>query len=193
VNATWPTVYQVPSKNYNISRPIHTQQQDGKESSTRLMNPDPSPSKAYKRSNHISGIFARTNQIFGGKSSSHKEEQTTIPKSISTTSISRPPSVDRASRKSTDSRRSISFGLGFKKRRSGSLSVSEHTIQQDKPIRFSEASFSLNIARAPTPSHLSQYDNEDGEVRITILNFDNTCFLKPGAPNLCAFGVNLFN
>ncbi|PMD29641.1 hypothetical protein L207DRAFT_593211 [Hyaloscypha variabilis F] len=171
VNATWPTVYQVPSKNYNISRPIHTQQQDGKESSTRLMNPDPSPSKAYKRSNHISGIFARTNPIFGGKSSSHKEEQTTIPKSISTTSISRPPSGDRASRKSTDSRRSISFGLGFKKRRSGSLSVSEHTIQQDKPIRFSErpASFSPNIARAPTPTHLSKYDNKDGEMGLAEL------------------------
>jgi hypothetical protein len=120
----------VPKTAYDISNPIDVQYE---------YNP---PTNGHKRTNTIGGIFSRTNSIFGGKQPTNKEKPTTLPKSNSATNIVRPPSVGRASRKSTDSRRSISFG--FRKKRSGSLSESEATIGE-KPRRFSllPESFSL--------------------------------------------------
>jgi protein-serine/threonine kinase len=105
-------------------------------------------SKSHKRSNTIGSIFGRTNSIFGGKRNTTSDapaQQDKSKKSYPPVSMSgaiASGQFETTPRPSMDSRRSISFGFG--KKRSGSITGSQTTLQ-DKPRRFSllPASFSL--------------------------------------------------
>ncbi|TVY86929.1 Serine/threonine-protein kinase [Lachnellula willkommii] len=95
--------------------------------------------KGHKRSNTVGGFF-RTNSLFGGKSKkdSNTDQDSRGPSKKSYPPVSMTGAVGQGPtdtpRQSIDSRRSISFGFG--KKRSGSISGSQSTLQ-DKPRRFS--------------------------------------------------------
>jgi protein-serine/threonine kinase len=148
-------------KNYNISGPmIQDEQLEYGHPSSNQVPPKfarvagfpegaaaPEP-KGHKRSNTIGGIFSRTNSIFGGKSGKRGTNEHEAPpekpkKSYPPVSMSGAIGAGQDTpRQSIDSRRSISFGFG--KKRSGSITGSQTTLN-DKPRRFSllPASFSL--------------------------------------------------
>jgi protein-serine/threonine kinase len=99
------------------------------------------PDKGHKRSNTIGGIFSRTNSIFT-KRNAEQQDKPEKAKKYPPVSMSGAVAHQDSPRQSMDSRRSISFGFG--KKRSGSITGSQTTLQ-DKPRRFSllPASFSL--------------------------------------------------
>lgn len=100
-------------------------------------------SKGHKRSSTIGSIFGRTNSLFGGKRNTEEAPQEKASKKYPPVSMSGAIGNTDNSRMSTDSRRSISFG--FTKKRSGSISGSQSTLQDKPTRRFSllPASFSL--------------------------------------------------
>lgn len=99
--------------------------------------------KGHKRSSTIGSIFGRTNSIFGGKRNNDDAPQEKLTKKYPPVSMSGGVGNADNSRLSMDSRRSISFGFG--KKRSGSISGSQTTLQDKSTRRFSllPASFSL--------------------------------------------------
>ena len=148
-------------KQYNISQPMPQDDSDyGRPSSQHLpakfaqvagvedeQQATVPPEKGHKRSSTIGGFFSRSNSVFGGKSG-RKESQSDRPapekqKKYPPVSMSGANLPGQSTpRQSMDSRRSISFGFG--KKRSGSMTGSQSTLQE-KPRRFSllPASFSL--------------------------------------------------
>lgn len=88
--------------------------------------------KGHKRSSTIGSIFGRTNSIFGGKRNNEEATQEKLNKKYPPVSMSGAVGNPDNSRMSMDSRRSISFGFG--KKRSGSITGSQTTLQ-DKPTR----------------------------------------------------------
>ncbi|KAF4625182.1 hypothetical protein G7Y89_g12986 [Cudoniella acicularis] len=147
-------------KNYNISSPMQDDDDYGRPSSHQVpakfakvagFEGGPPEQKGHKRSNTIGGFFSRTNSVFGGKSGRKEsnadqsrpekpEKQKKYPPVSMTSAMAQ--SQQDTPRVSMDSRRSISFGFG--KKRSGSMSGSQTTLQE-KPRRFSllPVSFSL--------------------------------------------------
>ncbi|KAG9235951.1 hypothetical protein BJ875DRAFT_250675 [Amylocarpus encephaloides] len=171
------------SKNYNISGPMMQDEGDyGRPSSHQvpvkfakaagMEDQGPAataPEKGHKRSNTIGGFFSRTNSVFGGKGS-RKESNADRPPPEKQKKYP-PVSMSGANipghetpRPSMDSRRSISFGFG--KKRSGSMTGSQSTLQE-KNRRFSllPASFSLKAigigkdSPAPPSDHESRPDS----------------------------------
>ncbi|KAL2060097.1 hypothetical protein VTL71DRAFT_9919 [Oculimacula yallundae] len=164
------------TKQYNISAPMMEGDQDYGRLSTNQVpakfakvaglhegsSVTSQDSKGHKRSNTIGGIFSRTNSIFGGKRDQDKSEKPK--KSYPPVSMSSAVGQGQqdAPRQSMDSRRSISFGFG--KKRSGSISGSQTTLQE-KPRRFSllPASFSLkSIGIGKDSSPDDDYDDRPG-------------------------------
>ncbi|RDL42351.1 Protein kinase-like (PK-like) [Venustampulla echinocandica] len=96
--------------------------------------------KGHKRSNTIGGFFSRSNSVFGGKSGRKDVElgQDRPEKQKKYPPVSMSGAIGHGQtdtpRQSMDSRRSISFGFG--KKRSGSMTGSQTTLQE-KPRRFS--------------------------------------------------------
>ncbi|KAH8649440.1 hypothetical protein BGZ60DRAFT_389980 [Tricladium varicosporioides] len=166
------------SKNYNISSPV--QDDDYGRPSSHQVPPkfaqvagfqdggSVPEQKGHKRSNTIGGFFSRTNSVFGGKrdrkdsdAGQQKQEKPEKQKKYPPVSMSNPMAQGQQDtpRVSMDSRRSISFGFG--KKRSGSMSGSQTTLQE-KPRRFSllPASFSLKaigIGKEPVGYHDQNY------------------------------------
>lgn len=104
-------------------------------------------SKGHKRSNTIGSLFGRTNSIFGGKRNTATADSPVQDKpKKSYPPVSMSGAVGNAQfetpRPSMDSRRSISFGFG--KKRSGSITGSQTTLQE-KPRRFSLLPASFNL------------------------------------------------
>jgi protein-serine/threonine kinase len=99
--------------------------------------------KGHKRSSTIGSIFGRTNSIFGSKRNTEEAVQEKSSKKYPPVSMSGAVGNADNSRQSTESRRSTSFGFG--KKRSGSISGSQTTLQDRPARRFSllPASFSL--------------------------------------------------
>lgn len=141
-----------PTRGYDISAPImqdesefgqpSVSQSRGKFSKVADVEAG-TDAKGHKRSSTIGSIFGRTNSIFGGK---RNNEEATLEKSnkkYPPVSMSGAVGNPDNSRLSMDSRRSISFGFG--KKRSGSMSGSQTTLQDKPTRRFSllPASFSL--------------------------------------------------
>jgi len=91
--------------------------------------------KGHKRSSTIGSLFSRTNSIFGGKKDKTEQTQEKPKKSYPPVSMSGGIGAGNESRQSTDSRRSISFG--FNKKRSGSITGSQTTLQDKQTRRFS--------------------------------------------------------
>ncbi|KAI9794061.1 MAG: hypothetical protein M1816_006686 [Peltula sp. TS41687] len=136
-------------KHYVISNPMPQQQDEyGRSSSYGRLNvtaaepnvedDDPAPARTHKRSNTVGGIgeklFGRGGTLFGSKSQTQTQTgQEQAPRRVSKahppTSMSGPIVVN-SPRRSTDSRRSTSFGFGRKGSR-GSSGL------QEKPKRFS--------------------------------------------------------
>jgi len=141
------------AKNYNISGPMSQDEPSdfGRPSTNQVppkfarvtglegANVYEPKSQGHKRSNTIGGIFSRTNSLFGGKRNADQPEKT---KKYPPVSMTGAVGQQDTPRQSMDSRRSISFGFG--KKRSGSITGSQTTLQE-KPRRFSllPASFSL--------------------------------------------------
>lgn len=141
------------AKSYNISGPISQDEPSdfGRPSTNQVppkfarvtglegANVYEPKNQGHKRSNTIGGFFGRTNSIFGGKRNADQPEKT---KKYPPVSMTGAVGQQDTPRQSMDSRRSISFGFG--KKRSGSITGSQTTLQE-KPRRFSllPASFSL--------------------------------------------------
>lgn len=144
------------SKQFVISSPIQQQEMDnpnasiGRPSAQQMsptydQGPPPSvqnqPQRGHKRSNTVGGIgekiFGRSNSIFGGRPEQDAQEpaRQKPEKKYPPVSMENPTASD-APRRSTDSRRSTSFGFGRKTSDLG---------KGDKPRRFSllPASFSF--------------------------------------------------
>ncbi|RDW87810.1 hypothetical protein BP5796_03504 [Coleophoma crateriformis] len=153
-----PSITKVPSKFAKVSG--HGQANQSSEH------------KSHKRSSTIGGIFSRTNSIFGksdkGQEKAEKPEKSkkSYPPVSMNSTRQAATGGDTPSRQSIDSRRSTSFG--FNKKRSGSITGSQTTLQE-KPRRFSllPASFSLKsigigkeYGNAGTPSE-DGYDRPD--------------------------------
>ncbi len=156
---------------YHISGPMEQDSSFGQPSTqmptkiskatTSVTEPD---QKGHKRSNTIGGIFSRTNSIFGGKrhheNVMEKSKKSYPPVSMSG-AVTRGEDTPRQSMES--SRRSISFGFGRK--RSGSVTGSQTTLQE-KPRRFSllPQSFSLKAIGigkdSPGPHVDRHYDDQ---------------------------------
>jgi len=153
-NATGRMSQPKNQKNYNISGPVMQDDEEMGRPSTQLPSkfarvagyaepPTSAEPKGHKRSNTIGGFFSRTNSVFGGKSS-RKESTDQEPRGPQEKPKKSYPPVSMTGavaqregdtpRQSMDSRRSISFGFG--KKRSGSITGSQTTLQ-DKPRRFS--------------------------------------------------------
>lgn len=177
-NATGRMSQPKNQKNYNISAPVMQDVEEIGRPSTQLPPkfariagadvPPSAESKGHKRSNTIGGFFSRTNSVFGGKSTrkdSSADQESRGPQEKPKKSYP-PVSMTGAvaqregdtPRQSMDSRRSISFGFG--KKRSGSISGSQTTLQ-DKPRRFSflPASISLKAIGIGKDPPSDQYDS----------------------------------
>lgn len=171
-------------KHYVISNPIPQQQDEygrrptsyGRLNATAAdsnVEEDPAPTRAHKRSNTVGGIgeklFGRGGALFGGKGQTHagQEQGSRRPsKAHPPTSMSGPIGASNP-RRSTDSRRSTSFGFGRRGSR-GSSGL------QEKPKRFSflPAAFSLksigggsSSAKDPRPSGTAQSMTEIAQPR----------------------------
>jgi len=134
-------------KSYNISAPLSQEEQEyGHVSASQVpakfariaglpesaAAPEP---KGHKRSNTIGSLFSRTNSIFGGKRDKTEQGQEKPKRSYPPVSMSGGIGAGNDSRQSIDSRRSLSFG--FNKKRSGSITGSQTTLQDKQSRRFS--------------------------------------------------------
>lgn len=188
-------------KAYNISAPMMQDDPEyGQISSNQVpakfariaglpdANPAPEP-KGHKRSNTI-GSFFRSNSVFGGKKDKQRAEteQTQEKPKKSYPPVSMTNAVAAGAdtpRQSMDSRRSISFGFG--KKRSGSITGSQTTSQQDKPRRFSllPTSFSLKsigIGKDYGTAVLAPSDSRDSQGNY--LDQPNPEFAQPQTRNI---------
>lgn len=178
-NATGRMSQPKNQKNYNISGPVMQDEEEIGRPSTQLPSkfqrvaglaegPPSAEAKGHKRSNTIGGFFSRTNSVFGGKSTRKESNADQEPRvqpekpKKSYPPVSMTGAVAQGERdtprQSMDSRRSISFGFG--KKRSGSISGSQTTLQ-DKPRRFSflPGSISLKAIGIGKDTPSDQYDS----------------------------------
>jgi protein-serine/threonine kinase len=130
-----------PTRGYDISAPIMQDDSEfgqpsvsqGRPKFSRVTDLEAGTDvKSHKRSSTIGSIFGRTNSIFGGKRNTEDAAQEKASKKYPPVSMTGAVGNVDNSRMSMDSRRSISFGFG--KKRSGSISGSQSTLQ-DKPTR----------------------------------------------------------
>ena len=165
-----------PTRGYDISAPIVQDESEfgqpsvtqGRAKFARVMDLEAGTDvKSHKRSSTIGSIFGRTNSIFGSKRNNEEATQEKSSKKYPPVSMSGAAGNPDNSRLSMDSRRSISFGFG--KKRSGSISGSQTTLQDKPTRRFSllPASFSLKaigIGKDPEEQYEQYPDNQGNQL-----------------------------